>query len=364
MSERTQRGHETDGSRSKPSDFPFSLPANNIPEKCKKLAVLVSTDKTKEVLDSQLSHEQVKGLTDNEVEKFYKRYEAYIGSKTTKTLLRSFFMLASKAIGMVVKVDDVEALQKDLQKDFVMNSTFSSVAGNMALHCGRLLAFGNAALITAKHINFQKETEKEPRKEPVQEHCREADKELVKIFTLLDKTWLRNGMHLRYLPMQRRCYQKLLRQNLQTLGELQLEKKLAKRNRLGCEAKKNQKPPDAPAEEKEKSENASGGVNSYLLLGIGGLVVSVLGLYYQREAIMTTLRRTPAHAVKMLRLRQNQSQSPTQPQSSVNGLKFFHIIYLQPCQTTSWSKVLSALQCFTVCGELLRHCPTTNQTIF
>ena len=117
MSERAQRGHETDGGRSKPSDFPFSLPAN-IPEKCKKLAVLVSTDKTKEVLDSQLSHEQVKGLTDNEVETFYRRYEAYIGSKTTKTLLQSFFMLASKAIDMVVKVDDVEALQKDLQKDF------------------------------------------------------------------------------------------------------------------------------------------------------------------------------------------------------------------------------------------------------
>ena len=104
----------------------------------------------KEVLGSQLSHEQVKGLTDDEVEKFYKRYEAYIGSKTTETLLQRIFMLASKAIGMVVKVDDLEALQKD----FVINSTFSSVAGNMALRSGRLLAFGNAALITAKHINF------------------------------------------------------------------------------------------------------------------------------------------------------------------------------------------------------------------
>lgn len=121
----------------------------------------------KEVLGSQLSHEQVKGLTDDEVEKFYKRYEAYIGSKTTETLLQRIFMLASKAIGMVVKVDDVEALQKD----FVINSTFSSVAGNMTLRSGRLLAFGNAALITAKHINF----EKEPAKEPVQEHCKEAD---------------------------------------------------------------------------------------------------------------------------------------------------------------------------------------------
>lgn len=157
MSERAQRGHETAGGRSKPLDFPFSLPANNIPEQCKKLAVLVSTDKTKRCSAPNF----------DEVEKFYKRYEAYIGSKTTETLLQRIFMLASKAIGMVVKVDDVEALQKD----FVINSTFSSVAGNMALRSGRLLAFGNAALITAKHINF----EKEPAKEPVQEHCKEAD---------------------------------------------------------------------------------------------------------------------------------------------------------------------------------------------
>ena len=40
--------------------------------------------------------------------------EAYLDSKTTETLMQSFLMLASKAIGMVVKVDDVEALQKDL----------------------------------------------------------------------------------------------------------------------------------------------------------------------------------------------------------------------------------------------------------
>ena len=32
-------------------------------------------------------------------------------------------MLASKAIGMVVKANDVQALQKDLQEDFVIKST-------------------------------------------------------------------------------------------------------------------------------------------------------------------------------------------------------------------------------------------------
>lgn len=65
---------------------------------------------------------------------------------------------------MVVKVDDVEALQKDLQEDFVINSTGSIVAGNMALRCGRLLAVASAALITAEHIEFEKEPEKEPAK--------------------------------------------------------------------------------------------------------------------------------------------------------------------------------------------------------
>ena len=64
-------------------------------------------------------------------------------------------------------------------QDFVINSTLSSVAGNMALRCNRLLAVANAALITVKHIDFEKEpakeSAKEPVKEPSQETCKEAD---------------------------------------------------------------------------------------------------------------------------------------------------------------------------------------------
>ena len=46
-----------------------------------------------------------------------------MGSNTSETLIQSFLMLASKAIGMVVKANDVQALQKDLQEDFVIKST-------------------------------------------------------------------------------------------------------------------------------------------------------------------------------------------------------------------------------------------------
>lgn len=49
-----------------------------------------------------------------------------------------------------------------------------------------------------------------------------------------------------------------------------------------------------PAELKVEPANPSAGVNGYLLLGIKGLMVSALGVYYQRAAIMSTLQRTPA----------------------------------------------------------------------
>ena len=34
------------------------------------------------------------------------------------------------------------------------------------------------------------------------------------------------------------------------------------------------------------------------------------------------------------------AKAKAKPQSSVNGLKFFHIIYIQPCPTTSWQNLL------------------------
>lgn len=41
-----------------------------------------------------------------------------MGSNTTETLTQSFFMFASKVIVMLVKVDDVEVLQKGPARRF------------------------------------------------------------------------------------------------------------------------------------------------------------------------------------------------------------------------------------------------------
>ena len=126
----------------------------DIPALCKQLAVLVSTGKAKEGIRVQLTHEQVKRLSDKEVEKYTKRYETYVGSKTTESLIDSFIFLATKVVGMTVKIKDIDAYQKEVRNDYILNKELSNLAGNLALKCGRFLAAANAVFITTKHVDF------------------------------------------------------------------------------------------------------------------------------------------------------------------------------------------------------------------
>ena len=128
--------------------------APDIPALREQLAVLVSTGKAKEAIGVQITHERVKRLSDKEVEIFTKRYETYVGSKTTESLIDSFIFLATKVVGMTVKIKDIDAYQKDLRNDYILNKELSNLAGNLALKCGRFLAAANAALITTKNIDF------------------------------------------------------------------------------------------------------------------------------------------------------------------------------------------------------------------
>ena len=107
----------------------------------------------------QLTHEQVKRLSDKDVEKYTKRYETYVGSKTTESLIDSCIFLVTKVVGMAVNIKDIEAYQKELRNDYIINKELSNLAGSIALKCGRFLAAANAALITTKHIDFNSHLE-------------------------------------------------------------------------------------------------------------------------------------------------------------------------------------------------------------
>jgi len=100
------------------------------------------------------THDQVKRLDDKDVMKHYKRYETYVGAKTTKTLIENFLSLTTKALSLVVKIKDVEALQNELKNDYIITKEMSELSGGLALRCGRLLAVANALLITATYVDF------------------------------------------------------------------------------------------------------------------------------------------------------------------------------------------------------------------
>ena len=83
-------------------------------------------------------------------------------------------------------------------------------------------------------------------------------------------------------------------------GRVAAGKRLAEKNRQTREAKKQQEQntsapkskteglePDTPKEEKLDSNNSG-----YYILGIGGLIVSGLGVYYQREAMLNAIERS------------------------------------------------------------------------
>ena len=69
-------------------------------------------------------------------------------------MIDSLICLVSKALGTVVKIKDTDSYQKELKDDYIINQELSTLAGNSALTCGRVLVVANAALITAKHIDF------------------------------------------------------------------------------------------------------------------------------------------------------------------------------------------------------------------
>ena len=137
-------------------------PGPDIPALRENLAILVSSGRCKESIGVYLTHEQVRRLEDKDVMKYCKRLEAYVGAKTTEALIDSVLSFSTKALGLVVKLKDPEALKNELKNDYIISKELSMLSGSLALRCGRLLAFANSVLISAKHVDFSDEEPRHP----------------------------------------------------------------------------------------------------------------------------------------------------------------------------------------------------------
>ena len=142
-----------------PAALPAALPAANIPAIREQLVILVSTGKCKEAIGVNLTQEQVRRLDDKDVMKYCKRYESYVGARTTETLIENFLAFSIKALSLAVPIKDTEALQKELKNDSIITKELSYLSGGLALRFGRLLAVASAFFITAKQVDFSKEVD-------------------------------------------------------------------------------------------------------------------------------------------------------------------------------------------------------------
>ena len=130
-------------------------PGPDIPALRENLAILVSSGRCKESIGVDLTHEQVGRLEDKDVMKYSKRLESYVGAKTTEALIDSVLSFSTKALDLVVKLKDPEALKNELKNDYIISKELSMLSGSLALRCGRFLAFANSVLISAKHVDFE-----------------------------------------------------------------------------------------------------------------------------------------------------------------------------------------------------------------
>ena len=88
----------------------------DIPALHEQLEFLVSIFRAQEAIGVQFTQEQVKKLEPKELEKYYKRYETYEGTKTTDTVVNSLVSSYARAVAKFVPINDVETLQNEIKK--------------------------------------------------------------------------------------------------------------------------------------------------------------------------------------------------------------------------------------------------------
>lgn len=116
-----------------------------------KLAIVVSTGRSKEAFGVQLTHKQVEKMSEKDVEKYYKRYEGYIGLKTTENMVSTFLDLVAVPLASIFQIENVQDYQMDLREDYCIKKELSELAGSLYLRFGKMVAIANGLAITAKH---------------------------------------------------------------------------------------------------------------------------------------------------------------------------------------------------------------------
>ena len=129
--------------------------SDGVKDKRENLLALALTGKTKMYLGENLTPEQVKGLSNEDVIKKYDHYISSLGAKMSKNLSCSLVNLYSKTVNYFFPGTEEADLSYDLKNNPAIAETLSTISANLYIKFGVLLSPIIISLITLSHIKFK-----------------------------------------------------------------------------------------------------------------------------------------------------------------------------------------------------------------
>ena len=83
------------------------------------LAILVASGREKEMIGIELTQYQVKRASEKDEEKYFRRYETSLSSKTCEAMVDTFLELSCKTLARFLPLDS-ERLFSDLNENFIV----------------------------------------------------------------------------------------------------------------------------------------------------------------------------------------------------------------------------------------------------
>ena len=122
--------------------------------KRERLSAIVAGGNSKQYLGKELQISDIDGMTAEQINKLYCRYEARLGASMTKTLGNSFVSLYVMSVSKYFNVVNPPKLIEDLEEDPFINHALTSACCELYYRYGMYLAPFTAMLTTVRHIDF------------------------------------------------------------------------------------------------------------------------------------------------------------------------------------------------------------------
>ena len=119
--------------------------------KCQKLLKRVLTGNSKLYLSKVYTEEQLKKLSEEEVEKVVNNYEAKLSGQMVMLLGCSIISMYSMGACAVLEMSDQDALSEDLENDPFLNSVLQRFTCELYYRFGSFLAPLSVGIITSRH---------------------------------------------------------------------------------------------------------------------------------------------------------------------------------------------------------------------